>query len=128
MPQSEDAAAYSACCIGSSCLCKQCKCLRRLGSAASAVVNVPVALGVNLQVANPSSACSTSFQCVFALSANIPATSFPYAVAQEAGVPVAAGTKMIGCMYGPGHDELLQLDMRNTAALGVQTSATIQVG
>jgi hypothetical protein len=47
---------------------------------------------------------------------------------QEAAVPFAPGTKMMGCMYGPGHDELLQQDMRNTAALGVQVSATIQVG
>uniref|UniRef100_A0A383VLZ6 Uncharacterized protein n=1 Tax=Tetradesmus obliquus TaxID=3088 RepID=A0A383VLZ6_TETOB len=46
---------------------------------------------------------------------------------KEIGMPVAAGTKMMGCMYGPGHDELLQQDMHNTAALGVATSATIQV-
>jgi hypothetical protein len=47
---------------------------------------------------------------------------------QEAAVPFAPGTKMLGCMYGPGHDELLQQDMRNAAALSVQVSATIQVG
>jgi hypothetical protein len=51
-----------------------------------------------------------------------------YCALQEAAVPFAPGTKMMGCMYGPGHDELLQQDMRNTAALGVQVSATIQVG
>eukprot|EP00882_Tetradesmus_deserticola_P005064 GHRQ01005335.1.p1 GENE.GHRQ01005335.1~~GHRQ01005335.1.p1 ORF type:complete len:234 (+),score=77.69 GHRQ01005335.1:439-1140(+) len=46
---------------------------------------------------------------------------------KEASVPFAPGTKMVGFMYGPGHDELLQQDMHNTAALGVQTSATIQM-
>jgi hypothetical protein len=66
--------------------------------------------------------------CHVGIRQQAPTTSASHPALQEAAVPFAPGTKMMGCMYGPGHDELLQQDMRNTAALGVQVSATIQVG
>ncbi|KAF8059432.1 hypothetical protein HT031_005237 [Scenedesmus sp. PABB004] len=46
---------------------------------------------------------------------------------KAAGIPLAAATKMLACMYGPGHDELLQAELAATAAAGVGTSCTIQV-
>lgn len=49
-------------------------------------------------------------------------------IMQEAGIQLGAATKMLACMYGPGHDELLQRELSTTAQLGVQTSCTIQVG
>lgn len=46
---------------------------------------------------------------------------------QEAGIPLSAATKMLGCMYAPGHESILAADFAQTAALGVGTSCTIQV-
>jgi hypothetical protein len=46
---------------------------------------------------------------------------------KEAGIPLAAATKMLGCMYAPGHESTLAADFAQTAALGVGTSCTIQV-
>lgn len=38
------------------------------------------------------------------------------------------GTQMVACMYSPGRQAILESDFATTAALGVTTSCTIQVG
>lgn len=48
--------------------------------------------------------------------------------AQEAKIPDVAATKIMSCIADPGKDEMLQKDLRNTVALGVQKSCTIKVG
>jgi hypothetical protein len=46
---------------------------------------------------------------------------------REAGIPLAAATKALACMSGPGHTALLEADFGRTAALGVTTSCTVQI-
>ncbi|WIA36172.1 hypothetical protein OEZ86_007516 [Tetradesmus obliquus] len=46
---------------------------------------------------------------------------------KEAKIPDVAATKIMSCIADPGKDEMLQRDLRNTAALGVQKSCTIKV-
>lgn len=45
---------------------------------------------------------------------------------QEVGAPVVEGTQMMACMYSPGRQAVLNADFAQTAALGIQTSCTIQ--
>lgn len=46
---------------------------------------------------------------------------------QEIGMPVIEGTQMVACMYSPGRQAILEADFAQTAALGIQTSCTVQV-
>jgi hypothetical protein len=46
---------------------------------------------------------------------------------KETGVPFVEGTQMVACMYSPGRQAILESDFATTAALGVQTSCTVQV-
>lgn len=45
---------------------------------------------------------------------------------QEANIPLSAATKMLGCMYGPTHTEMLEADFEQTHTLGISTSCTLQ--
>jgi hypothetical protein len=45
---------------------------------------------------------------------------------QESGIPLSAATKMLACMYGPSHTDLLEADFATSATLGISTSCTVQ--
>jgi hypothetical protein len=49
-------------------------------------------------------------------------------VLQLAGIPVSSASRMLGCMFGPDHQQVLDADLALTSSIGVQTSCTIQVG